>query len=177
MLQYQMILCGRGGQGIVFLTRLLGEIATANGFQAISSETHGMAVRGGSINSHLKVGPFLSPLVRRGHADVLISLDPEETANNRHFLSATGLIVENSPLQDENGIRRIDASPLARSLGRTQLENVVVLGFVSSLPGFPFSAGSIREKLNQDPRNQIRTMNIAALDAGIAAAHRKSKGT
>jgi indolepyruvate ferredoxin oxidoreductase beta subunit len=42
----QMILCGRGGQGIVFLTRLLGDIATQKGLNVISSETHGMAVRG-----------------------------------------------------------------------------------------------------------------------------------
>ena len=54
----ELILCGRGGQGIVFLTRLIGDIVTAKGLDVISSETHGMAVRGGSINSHLRIGPY-----------------------------------------------------------------------------------------------------------------------
>ncbi|MBM4328696.1 MAG: indolepyruvate ferredoxin oxidoreductase, partial [Deltaproteobacteria bacterium] len=80
----EMILCGRGGQGIVFLTRMIGQILIAKGLDVLSSETHGMAVRGGSINSHLRVGPFHSPLVRESHADMLVSLDPGETANNIH---------------------------------------------------------------------------------------------
>ena len=62
----QMILCGRGGQGIVFLTRLLGDIATQKSLNVISSETHGMAVRGGSVNSHLKIGPFLFSIDKMG---------------------------------------------------------------------------------------------------------------
>ncbi len=85
----EMVLCGRGGQGIVFLTRLIGEIATAKGLNAISSETHGMAVRGGSINSHLRIGPFFSSLIRQGQADFLLSLDPSETGQQPAF-SQTG---------------------------------------------------------------------------------------
>ncbi len=54
----ELVLCGRGGQGIVFLTRQIGQIATAKGLNVVSSETHGMAVRGGSINSHLRIGPL-----------------------------------------------------------------------------------------------------------------------
>lgn len=172
MTRYQVVLCGRGGQGIVFLTRLLGDIATAGGFSVVSSETHGMAVRGGSINSHLRVGPFRSPLVRYGHADLLISLDPTETENNRHFLKSGGLIVENSALPDEDGVRRLNASAIARDFGRIQLENVVLLGFASTVPGFPFLPGPIRDRLSRDPREQVRTVNLAALDAGVAASSR-----
>jgi indolepyruvate ferredoxin oxidoreductase, beta subunit len=164
----EMVLCGRGGQGIVFLTRLIGEIATAKGANAISSETHGMAVRGGSINSHLRIGPFFSSLIRQGQADFLLSLDSTETANNLHFLKPGGLIIENSMLPDEPGVRRVDAAGLARTLGRIQLENVALLGFSSKIPGFPLSTEEIRERLAQDPREKVRTMNLAALDAGAA---------
>ncbi|MEW6348248.1 MAG: 2-oxoacid:acceptor oxidoreductase family protein [Thermodesulfobacteriota bacterium] len=165
---YEIILCGRGGQGIVFLTRLIGDIATERGLGVISSETHGMAVRGGSINSHLRIGPFYSPLIREGRADVLVSLDPAETANNVHFLKPGGVTVENSPGPDDSAVRRIDASRLAREIGRVQLENVVVLGFASTLAGFPVSSEEIAARLSKDPRETVRAMNLKALELGAA---------
>lgn len=166
----ELVLCGRGGQGIVFLTRQIGEIASAKGLDVISSETHGMAVRGGSINSHLRIGRFYSPLIRHARADFLLSLDHSETSNNLHFLKPKGLVVENSALPDGQGIKRVDAMGLARDLGRVQLENVVLLGFASTLEGFPVSAEEIRSHLNKDVREAIRAMNLKALEAGIAAA-------
>jgi len=165
----ELILCGRGGQGVVFLTRVLGQIAAAKGLDVISSETHGMAVRGGSINSHLRIGKFYSPLVRQGHADMLVSLDRGETSNNRHYLRTDGLIVENSALEEEPGIKRIDASAIARDLGRVQLENVVLVGFASRMDGFPVSGDELRAFLAEDPRPAVREMNLKALEAGLSA--------
>lgn len=166
----ELILCGRGGQGIVFLTRQIGQIAVSKGMNVTSSETHGMAVRGGSINSHLRIGTYFSPLIRQGHADFLLSLDPSETKNNRHYLKPGGLIVENSTGPQEPGISRVDATDLARNLGRVQLENVVLLGFASALDGFPVSPDEIRAQIEKDPRKQIREMNLQALQAGMNAA-------
>lgn len=166
----ELILCGRGGQGIVFLTRQIGEIAAAKGLEVISSETHGMAVRGGSINSHLRIGGFFSPLIRQGHADFLLSLDSSETANNRHYLKPGGLIVENSPSPPEPGIRRVDATSIARNVGRAQLENVVLLGFACMLDGFPVSSQDVRAQIEKDPREQVREMNLRAFQAGVVAA-------
>lgn len=165
----ELILCGRGGQGVVFLTRVLGQIATAKGLDVISSEAHGMAVRGGSINSHLRIGEYVSPLVRQGHADFLVSLDRGETANNRHFLKSDGLIVENSSLEDEAGIKRIDATRIARDIGRVQLENVVLVGFAARMEGFPVSGEELRAYLAADPRPTVREMNLKALEAGLSA--------
>jgi len=166
----ELILCGRGGQGIVFLTRQIGDILSAKGIDVVSSETHGMAVRGGSINSHLRIGSFYSPLIRCGHADFLLSLDPSETGNNRHYLKPDGLIVENSTLPDEPGFRRVDAALLARQIGRVQLENVVLLGFGSKMEGFPVGSEEIKAQLAKHPREQVRKMNMEALQAGIEAA-------
>jgi indolepyruvate ferredoxin oxidoreductase beta subunit len=166
----EMILCGKGGQGIVFLTRLIGEIVVAKGLDVVSSETHGMAVRGGSINSHLRIGSFSSPLIRAGHADFLLSLDSSETRNNRHYLKPDGVIVENSTLPSEHGAIRVDAAGMARSLGRVQLQNVVLLGFASKLNGFPVTPEEVRARLENDPRQYIREMNLKALNAGIDAA-------
>jgi indolepyruvate ferredoxin oxidoreductase beta subunit len=165
----ELILCGRGGQGIVFLTRLLGDIASSKGLDVISSETHGMAVRGGSINSHLRIGAFCSPLIRNGHADFLLSLDATETDNNKHYLKNRGIIIENSPLPREDGVLRVDAARLAREFGRVQLENVVLLGFACTLEGFPIQLGEIKERLALHPNERVRAMNLIALDAGSKA--------
>ncbi len=54
------------------------------------------------------------------------------------------------------------------NLGRIQLENVALLGFASSLDGFPMSTEEIRSRLEKDQREKVRTMNLAALDAGAA---------
>lgn len=166
----ELILCGRGGQGIVFLTRQIGQLITSSGMNVVSSETHGMAVRGGSINSHLRIGSYYSPLVRFGQADFIVSLDENETANNIHYLKPGGTVVENSAAPGELGLKRVNASLIARNLGRVQLENVVILGFATTLPGFPVDAGAMRDHLSRDPREHIRVMNLRALDAGIAAA-------
>jgi indolepyruvate ferredoxin oxidoreductase beta subunit len=165
----ELVLCGRGGQGVVFLTRLLGDVATELGMDVISSETHGMAVRGGSINSHLRIGAFSSPLIRPGHADFLISLDATETGNNAHFLREGAIIVENSGRPSEGVIRRVDASALARAIGGVRLENVVLLGAVLTLSGFPFSGEHIRARLAQDPREAARKANLHALETGLSA--------
>ncbi len=166
----QMILCGRGGQGIVFLTRLLGDIVTQKGLNVISSETHGMAIRGGSINSHLKIGPFSSPLIRWGHADYLVSLDASETTNNKHFLRQGGIVFENSSARPESGFYRVDATDIARSIGRIQLENVILLGFSAFLTNLEISLDDIRLKLSAEPREMTRRQNLAALEAGVRAA-------
>ncbi len=165
----QIVLCGRGGQGIVFLTRLIGDIATAKGLNVISAETHGMAVRGGSINSCVKIGEYKSSLVRWGKADFLISLDENETENNRHFLKENGMILENSTSGSTSETVRIDATGLARELGMAQLENVVTLGMASTLSGFPLTTDEIRQGLMLDPRDRVRQMNLKALEMGIAA--------
>lgn len=170
----ELILCGRGGQGIVFLTRQIGQIISAKGLNVISSETHGMAVRGGSINSHLRIGSFFSPLIRQGHADFLLSLDSSETSNNRHYLKPNGIVVENSSMTGEPNVKRVDATGTARALGRVQLENVVLLGFASALDGFPVSPEEIRSQLEKDARDSVRTMNLAALQAGVNAAGTRS---
>jgi len=165
----EMILCGRGGQGIVFLTRQIGQIATAKGLNVVSSETHGMAVRGGSINSHLRIGSFFSPLIRQGHADFLVSLDSSETRNNRHFLKPGGIVVENSSLPSAPPVYRVDAASLAKEVGRVQMENVVMLGFASTFEGFPVTPEEIQSHLEKDPREQVRTTNLKAFKAGMDA--------
>ena len=131
-----------------------------------------MAVRGGSINSHLRIGRFFSSLIRFGHADFLVSLDATETANNKHYLKPDGLIVENSTDPNEPGIRRVAAALLARELGRVQLENVVMLGYAATLDGFPVS---VEDVLGQLAREADRERE-AELESVAMRSRRCGKG-
>jgi indolepyruvate ferredoxin oxidoreductase, beta subunit len=170
----ELILCGRGGQGIVFLTKLMGQILTAGGRDVVSSETHGMAVRGGSINSHLRIGSYSSPLIRQGHADFLVSLDETETDNNRHLLKPNGIVIENSTLDDEPNVLRTDAGARAKALGRKQLENVVILGYCTTIDGFPVGTEEVIRQLSKDPRERVRDLNLKAFESGVTAGRRTS---
>ncbi|MGI6783776.1 MAG: 2-oxoacid:acceptor oxidoreductase family protein [Aminivibrio sp.] len=89
------VIVGIGGQGILFSSRVLGEVAIRRGESIIGSEVHGMAQRGGSVISHFKSGDYKSPLVMAGEADVLLAFDQNEGIRNLHFLRPGGAFVVN----------------------------------------------------------------------------------
>ena len=89
-MQKNIILTGVGGQGTVLASKL---IAAA----AMSAETIGMAQKGGSVFSHLRVGEGLkSPMIRRGTADLLLAFEPAEAVRMLPYLKKDGMVVVNS---------------------------------------------------------------------------------
>ena len=72
-----MIFCGLGGQGILFMTKIFARAALDKGLATLGAETHGMAQRGGSVVSHLKLGTAASSLVREQTAGFLLALEGE----------------------------------------------------------------------------------------------------
>jgi indolepyruvate ferredoxin oxidoreductase beta subunit len=172
----QLIIAGVGGQGILFITRLLAETAIAKGLPVLTSETHGMAQRGGIVVSHLKVGEFSSPLVRPGQADGLLSLKAETVALHRHFLTTAGWIVANATslaiVESEHPVATIDADPIALDLGNPQAVNLIVLGLALAVPGRLFCTAAeieetIRRKLAGKP--PLLEGALAAFRAGLKA--------
>ena len=99
----QYVIVGIGGQGILFTSKVLGKIALDRGAEAIGSEVHGMAQRGGSVVSHFKMGSYQSPLVQAGEADVLLAFDQNEGIRNLHFLKDGGSFVVN--IHDEKAFK------------------------------------------------------------------------
>jgi len=176
----QIVLSGVGGQGILFLSRLLAEAAIAGGFPVLTSETHGMAQRGGVVVSHLKVGGFDSPLVRTGRADLLLVLKEENVAVHRHFLADGGTLVVNAPVPTDAGpgvrVHAVDADALALSAGTPLAVNLVLLGFAlarvggGTAGGFFCAAGEIREALSrrQGASGSRLAASLSVLDLGIA---------
>ncbi len=132
----QLVISGVGGQGVIFVARLLADAAITNGDRVLTSETHGMAQRGGVVVSHLKVGDFESPLVRVSRADGLIVLRMENLDLHRPFLAPGGWIVVNDPdppgPEGGQGLHALDADGLAVSAGNPRAANLVLLGFALS---------------------------------------------
>ena len=180
LMRQQVVLSGVGGQGILFLSRLLAEAAIAGGFPVLTSETHGMAQRGGVVVSHLKVGGFDSPLVRTGRADLLLVLKEENVALHREFLADGGTLVVNAPVPTDAGprvrVHAVDADALALSAGAPHAVNLVLLGFALTrvggvtTGGFFCTAREIREALSrrQGGGGSRLADSLSALDLGIA---------
>jgi indolepyruvate ferredoxin oxidoreductase beta subunit len=132
-LRQQILISGVGGQGVLFVTRLLAEAAIAKGLPVFTSETHGMAQRGGTVISHFKVGEFYSPLVRARYADGLLVLKSENLAQHEVFLKPGGWVVvnagENEPLAVPGVLASVDADDLAHKSGSLKSVNLILLGF------------------------------------------------
>jgi indolepyruvate ferredoxin oxidoreductase beta subunit len=137
--QQQLIISGVGGQGVLFVTRLLAEAAINKGLPVFTSETHGMAQRGGTVLSHFKVGDFSSPLIRPKQADGLLVLKAENIKAHKSFLKSDGWAVANAgqDFQQRNEIllRRIDADSLAQEIGNPKAVNLIVLGHALAKAG------------------------------------------
>lgn len=125
-MKQQIIVSGIGGQGVLFLTRVIAQVAVDRGIPVLTSETHGMAQRGGTVLSTIKVGPFASPLIRAGQADVGLLLWEDNLPVHHSLLKADGQFLINAEKAGEG--KRIDASAIARELGNAVLSNLVLLG-------------------------------------------------
>ena len=79
-----IVLCGVGGQGTVLASKLIAAAAMKKGIPVMSAETIGMAHRGGSVFSHIRLGENLhSPMIAKGTADLVIGFEPGETVRDR----------------------------------------------------------------------------------------------
>jgi indolepyruvate ferredoxin oxidoreductase beta subunit len=135
-IKQQILVSGLGGQGVLFITSLLAEVAINKGLPVFTSETHGMAQRGGTVVSHFKVGDFSSPLIRPFKADGLLVLKDENIAQHGFFLKKGGWAVVNSG-NDLNVMKMlpasvIDADRLAQEISSPKSVNLIVLGFALS---------------------------------------------
>jgi len=126
MMKQQIIVSGIGGQGALFLTRVIAQAAVDLDIPVLTSETHGMAQRGGTVISTIKVGDFASPLIRTGQADVGLLLWENNLAVHRPLLRPGGALLVNAAAAGEGD--RLDASTIARNLGNAVLSNLVLLG-------------------------------------------------
>ncbi len=175
----QMILSGVGGQGILFSTRIFTELALGKGHNVIGSEIHGMAQRGGSVISHVKIGDYSSPLVRQGTADLLFAFDRDEAYRTLAFLKKGGLCFVSSPKEDfwapgikgyleKNRIRAYSfpADQVALALGAPRSANLALIGYALSVPDVPFAYEDVRGTIVWISPPRFRDVNLQVFDTG-----------
>lgn len=176
----QIIISGVGGQGILFVTKLLAETALRLGYSVLISETHGMAQRGGNVISHLKVQrrdalltgdtPLTSPLIRPGRADVLLALHPDAPAAHGFFLKPEGVLLLNDRGASARG--SVDATGIAAGLGSAVAANLVMLGFAAGSDVLFCDPNSVRETLVALGGKRLEN-SLAAFSAGWEEARKR----
>ena len=94
-MNYDISLCGVGGQGVLSMAALIGEAALARGLRAKQSEVHGMAQRGGAVSAHLRLSgsAIASDLIPRGTAELILGMEPLESLRYLEYLSPDGTVV------------------------------------------------------------------------------------
>ncbi|MHC4549395.1 MAG: 2-oxoacid:acceptor oxidoreductase family protein [Planctomycetota bacterium] len=163
----QLVICGLGGQGAVYLSRVLAEAAIEEGGEILTSETHGMAQRGGAVESHLKFGGFSGSVVRPGRADAVLVLDPSRREAGRRFLREGGACFVNT---GEPAAGACDAFAIARKAGHPRGANLVLLGFAAATrPDLFPAAEAILAALERLSPPAVRRENRRAFESGRAA--------
>lgn len=173
-MKYQMLISGYGGQGTVFLVKLISVCADKKGMNCLGTENHGMAQRGGSVVCFMKVGNVHSPLVASGRADLAIGLDPDEALRYTQYMKKTGHMVVNGsdsfPIMECNSTV-VDVFKRVRQDGDVpaQAINIFLLGVtLATVKDFPFSKEEVIEAMREiNPK--VLDANKKVLDQGIAA--------
>jgi len=92
--KFDIVITGYGGQGVITLAELISKIAIANNYEVCQAELHGLAQRGGSVQTHIRFGKNIhSPKVKRGSADLVIALDALEAARGAYWANKEKTIV------------------------------------------------------------------------------------
>ncbi len=181
-----IIICGVGGQGTVLAAKVLSQAAISNGERVLSAETIGMAQRGGSVVSHVRIGEDVySPLVPHGQADILIAFEAAEAVRNIAFLKQGGSVIVNKKVVqpvtaslsgkafDENemisylekvagNVIAVDTDQACKDLGSSKVVNMVLLG-AASKTGL-VSKDELKAALKLLVKPEFYELNVRAID-------------
>jgi indolepyruvate ferredoxin oxidoreductase beta subunit len=183
-----ILITGVGGQGTLLTSRILAQAAVDMGYDVKVSEVHGMAQRGGSVVTQVRFGQkVFSPLIGAGDADLLLAFEPIEGARWLEFLKPSGTVIVNDepidPLPVLNGavpyprdiIGRITAltekcyvfncSEAAAECGNRRAANVVMVGILTCLTGFP--AETVTAALRKIVPPKTLEVNLRAFARGM----------
>lgn len=177
-----LILAGVGGQGLLALAAVIGEAARSLDLYVLQAEVHGMAQRGGVVQSHLRYSdqPIHSALVKEGTANLVLSLEPMEALRYLPMLAADGVVVANAaPFKnipnypDEEMVekeilllpnhRLINAVELAKTAGALQAGNMVMLGAGAPFLNLPLEA------LEAGIRTVFAGKSVAVIETNLRA--------
>jgi len=184
-----LLMTGVGGQGIILASDVVSMAALAAGYDVKKTDTLGMAQRGGSVLSHVRIArQVCSPLIKEGEVDILVAFEKLEAARWGYYLRPGGIIIVNNhalpPLSVSVGNERypgdeeiadilrrqtdrvyfIDGTSRARELGSARALNVFMLGCLSLF--VPLKVHIWKDSLCQRIPSNIQKINLSAFDQG-----------
>jgi indolepyruvate ferredoxin oxidoreductase beta subunit len=190
------VFVGVGGQGNLLASRLLGEAALSQGIHVVVSEIHGMAQRGGVVESAVLLGDAMSPIVSDGEADVLIGFEPLETMRALTKCNKKTLVITNTrplppftvslgqgiyPPVDEvldlinakvNDVIALDGNELAEEAGNPLSLNMVMLGALFGSGAISITGNAMKETIAGSTKKAFLESNLKAFDLGMEEAKR-----
>ncbi len=150
------LLCGVGGQGTVLAAKVLADAAINKGSEVKTTETIGMAQRGGSVVSHVRIGVNIhSPLIPVNSADIIIGFEPAEVVRNLAYLKEDGVVIVSSKA----------VKPVTATLNNSSYEGTEMLDYIRA---------NVNKVIVVDGEaickecNSPRVLNVALLGAGVA---------
>lgn len=189
--ELNIILGGVGGQGIILMSELLGHAAVQDGLDIQGSEVLGMAQRGGSVFSNIRIGGNIcAPLTPQGKCDILVAVEPSEVLRYLSELSKSSLVIINTrevkpytvsigqsgyPAMDAilEKVRKVtdkiitmDATEIAEKAGNLLTANTVMLGALFGSGRMPVSIETMKELLKHRVPAHASEANLNAFELG-----------
>ena len=193
MKRVRIFLTGVGGQGTLTATTLLANTALAQGLEVVSGEIHGMAQRGGVVESTVLIGGYASPRIGLGEADVILGFEPLETIRALPYLSAGGVVLSSSDPIPPVGVSAggdkypefshiqdavsklakqawfLPCRELGAKAGSSQSGNTALLGAACAVGVLPFGVDALEAAVRKFLAPKLVEVNLKALALGVEA--------
>jgi indolepyruvate ferredoxin oxidoreductase beta subunit len=190
----RLVIVAVGGQGNLLASKVLGEAALISGVPVRMSEIHGMAQRGGVVESAIVFGDATSSIISDGEADILLGFEPAETLRAINRCNKKTMVITNTstlppftvgigkgeyPEVSEittllaaktGGLVSLDAMKLAREAGSPMSVNIVLLGALIQTGALGFTEENVIEAIRRRTKPAFLEKNLKAFELGIEAA-------
>ena len=186
-MQTNILICGVGCQGIVLTSKLIAATAVEHDIPVMSAETIGMAQKGGSVFSFLRLGEGIaSPMFPEGTADILIGFEPAEAVRMFPYLKKGGSVIVNThPImpvtaslsgtaytgtemldylkRNSDNVTLIDGEKACAEIGSPKVLNMIMLGAAIASGFMPFTRDEVEQTMRKTVKPQFHEMNAKAL--------------
>lgn len=187
-MEYNILICGVGGQGTILAAYVLGNAALKEGYKVRLGEIHGMAQRGGSVVSHVRMGEEVyGSVIPQNKADIIVAFEPLEALRNISYLKKGGIVLMNAErinpvsvslgecdyppideilfnLSEKGKVYHFNATEIAKNLGNTITMNIVMIGALSTLD-IPIKNETLLETITSVLAKKS-DLNLKAFEAG-----------
>ena len=193
----RLIIVAVGGQGNLLASKVLGEAACRLNVPVRMSEIHGMAQRGGVVESAMVFGDAESTIISDGEADLLLSFEPLEALRALKKCNPKTVVITNiaplppftaaigkgtypnmdtivQQLKSKSGhLITLDAKALAKSAGNELSVNIVLLGALVEIDMLPVTPESVQEAIKETTKKAFLETNLKAFELGRDAVRRQ----